>query len=66
MKDAIFWEVLIVLGMEGYLDFSLSVFVNLEEPYLKLWADAVNMTLTSVLILVVIFLPIIAFYLLLK
>jgi hypothetical protein len=33
MAKEIFWGVFLILGAEGYIDFCLSVFANLEEPY---------------------------------
>jgi hypothetical protein len=51
-----------VLGAEGYLDFCLSAFANLEEPYFETGDDIFNMGLTYAILPIIFIFPAIAYF----
>ena len=46
--------------LEGYLDFCLAVFANLEEPHFNTYSDIINMVLTYFLIFLIVLFPLLA------
>jgi hypothetical protein len=66
MEQEIFWGVFLILALEGYLDFCLSILVNLEEPYFNTTDDIINMCLTYFLLPTIFILPPLAYFILRK
>ena len=66
LGKGLFWSAFLLLGIEGYLDFCLSVFLNLEEPYFNNGDDIFNMLLTFGLLPCILALPFLSGYILRK
>jgi hypothetical protein len=54
----LFYSGLLLVGLEGYLDFGLAGFANIEEPYINTYDDCLNMMVVVFILIVVVALPI--------